>query len=107
MPFATFSRRIDYPALVHGRSRPDAVRGFLASRGISLPEGDPEDTPDSDTVHGLANRKKQLLLTRLEQSGVNAFDGARLYLELAHDAHSAAPSSPAAPTPACCCNGHT
>jgi beta-phosphoglucomutase-like phosphatase (HAD superfamily) len=87
VPFATFSRRIDYPTLVHGRSRPDAVRVFLASRGISLAEGLPDDPPDSETVHGLANRKKQMLLTRLEQSGVSAFDGARLYLELAHDAH--------------------
>ncbi len=86
VPFATFSRRIDYPTLVHGRSRADAVRAFLASRGISLAEGRPDDPPESDTVHGLANRKKQMLLTRLEQSGVNAFDGARLYLELAHDA---------------------
>lgn len=86
IPYATFSRRVDYPTLVHGRSRPDAVRGFLASRGISVAEGLPDDPPDSDTVHGLANRKKQMLLDRLEQSGVNAFDGARLYLELAHDA---------------------
>jgi len=86
VPFATFSRRIDYPTLVHGRSRPDAVRAFLASRGISLAEGLPDDPPDSETVHGLANSKKHMLLTRLERSGVNAFDGARLYLELAHDA---------------------
>ena len=59
VPFATFSRRVDYPTLVHGRSRPDAVRAFLASRGISLAEGLPDDPPDSETVHGLANRKKQ------------------------------------------------
>lgn len=84
--FASFSRRVDYPKLIHGRSREDAVRGFLASRGISLPEGRPGDPPGSETVHGLAGRKSRALSRRLEQHGVSAFDGARLYLELAQDA---------------------
>ncbi len=84
--FASFSRRVDYPKLIHGRSRVSAVREFLASRGISLPEGSPDDSPETETVHGLANRKNHALLGRLEHHGVSAFDGARLYLELARDA---------------------
>ena len=83
---AAFSRRSDYPQLVYGRSREDAVRGFLQSRGISLPEGEADDAPETDTVHGLANRKNALLLTRLEEHGIRAYDGARLYLQLARDA---------------------
>ena len=84
--FATFSRRIDYPKLIHGRSRVGAVREFLASRGISLPEGATGDPPDAETVYGLANAKNRALHARIEQEGVSAFDGARLYLALAHDA---------------------
>jgi HAD superfamily hydrolase (TIGR01509 family) len=84
--FASFSRRVDYRALIHGRSRIGAVREFLASRGISLPEGTPADEPGTETVHGLANRKNQSLLRRLELHGVSAYDGSRLYLALAHDA---------------------
>jgi beta-phosphoglucomutase-like phosphatase (HAD superfamily) len=84
--FATFSRRIDYPKLIHGRSRVGAVREFLASRGISLPEGATGDPPDAETVYGLANAKNRALRAYLEQVGVSAFDGARLYLALAHDA---------------------
>lgn len=84
--FATFSRRIDYPTLIHGRSRVGAVREFLASRGISLPEGATGDPPDVETVYGLANAKNRALLAQLDQQGVSAFDGARLYLALAHDA---------------------
>ncbi len=87
IPYVYFSRRIDYPTLIHGLSRQDAVRVFLHSRGISLPEGEPDDPPDRDTVHGLANRKRQALLVRLERHGIRAFDGARLYLELARDSH--------------------
>jgi HAD superfamily hydrolase (TIGR01509 family) len=83
---ATFSRRIDYPTLIHGRSRLQAVRGFLASRGISLLEGSPSDPPEAQTVNGLANAKSQALVERLRHEGVSAFDGARLFLTLARDA---------------------
>jgi beta-phosphoglucomutase-like phosphatase (HAD superfamily) len=84
--FAPFNQRIDYPLHLHGKPRLDGVRAFLASRGISLPEGDATDPPGLETVHGLANQKKQALLRRLDEHGVNAFEGSRRYLELAHDA---------------------
>ena len=84
--FAPFNPRVDYPRHIHGKPRLDGVRAFLASRGISLPEGDPGDPPGLETVHGLANRKNQSLLQRLDEQGVHAFDGSRRYLEIAHDA---------------------
>ena len=84
-PLVMFSRRADYPML-HGKSRDVAVRAFLASRGISLPEGQPGDSPELVTVHGLAARKNKALLVRLEHYGITAFSGARLYLQLAQDA---------------------
>ncbi len=85
-PLVMFSRRADYPMLIHGKSRDAAVRAFLASRGISLPEGQPGDPPEAATVHGLAARKNKALLVRLEHYGITAFSGARLYLQLAQDA---------------------
>ena len=85
-PVPRFSLEADYQRLIHGRSREAAVREFLASRGISLPEGHPEDEPGALTVWGLANRKAEVLRRRLEEEPVRAFFGARLYLELAHDA---------------------
>lgn len=84
--FAPFNPRIDYPLHIHGKPRLDGVRAFLASRGISLPEGEPGDPPGLDTVQGLANRKNQSLLRRLDEHGVNAFEGSQRYLALAHDA---------------------
>lgn len=85
-PFAPFNPRTDYPAYMHGRPRLDGVRAFLASRGILLPEGAPDDPPSAETVHGLANRKNQALLRRLAAQGVNAYEGSRRYLEAARDA---------------------
>jgi len=84
--FAPFNPRVDYPQHIHAKPRLDGVRAFLASRGIRLPEGGPGDAPGTETVHGLANRKKQALLRRLDEHGVAAFEGSRSYLELAHEA---------------------
>jgi HAD superfamily hydrolase (TIGR01509 family) len=84
--FAPFNPRVDYPRYIHGQPRLDGVRAFLASRGIRLPEGEPGDPPGLETVHGLANRKNQALLRRLDRFGVTAFEGSRSYLELAREA---------------------
>ncbi len=86
VPFASFSIGVDYPRLIHGRTRVASVREFLASRGITLPDGSPEDPPGTKTVRGLANRKNQLLMEIITRHGAHAFQGARLYLELVRDA---------------------
>jgi beta-phosphoglucomutase family hydrolase len=84
-PFAPFTQT-DYTRHIHGRSRLDGVRAFLASRGIRLPEGTAGDPPDTETVHGLANQKNRALLRRLDQNGVAAFAGSRLFLASAREA---------------------
>ena len=83
---APFDPRTDYPQHIEGRPRLEGVRTFLASRGIRLAEGAPDDPAGAETVHGLANRKNEWMGRLLEQHGVGAFDGVRHYLELAHDA---------------------
>ena len=76
----------DYRAYVDGRPRDDGVRSFLASRGITLPEGTPDDGPDADTVHGLGSRKNQLFHQRLRQDGVDVFAGTVPYLQAVTEA---------------------
>ncbi|MDX2597692.1 MULTISPECIES: beta-phosphoglucomutase family hydrolase [Streptomyces] len=76
-----FDEVADYDEYVDGRPRADGVRSFLASRGIELPEGDPGDPPDARTVHGLGNRKNDLLLERIRTGGVDAYEGTLRYLE--------------------------
>ncbi|KOT40773.1 hypothetical protein ADK41_11545 [Streptomyces caelestis] len=70
----------DYDEYVDGRPRADGVRTFLASRAVELPEGEPGDPPDARTVHGLGNRKNELLLARIRTDGVEAYDGTLRYL---------------------------
>jgi beta-phosphoglucomutase-like phosphatase (HAD superfamily) len=84
--YAPFHTRRDYFAHIHGRPRLEGVRAFLASRGIRLPEGDPDDPPSAETVYGLANRKTEAFLRRLDAHGVRAYEGSRRYLEAAREA---------------------
>ncbi|MFG2123047.1 HAD family hydrolase [Streptomyces sp. NPDC048710] len=76
-----FDEIADYDEYVDGRPRADGVRSFLDSRGIHLPEGGPDDPPDARTVHGLGNRKNDLLLERIRTGGVEAYEGTLHYLE--------------------------
>jgi HAD superfamily hydrolase (TIGR01509 family) len=85
-PYIAFNPLLDYPRHIHARPRLEGVREFLSSRGIRLAEGRVTDAPGKETVHGLANRKSELLLRQLTENGVHAFDGSHTYLELAREA---------------------
>ena len=65
----------DYFDYVDGKPRYDGVRSFLASRGIELPEGTPEDGPDQETVCGLGNRKNEAFGEVLRSEGVAPYPG--------------------------------
>ena len=74
----------DYYDYVDGKPRYDGVRSFLASRGIELPEGTPDDSPETETVCGLGNRKNLEFSRVLESDGVEAYPGSvRLLDDLA------------------------
>ncbi|MHB1583650.1 MAG: beta-phosphoglucomutase family hydrolase [Acidimicrobiales bacterium] len=79
-PFVPFDAVADYDEHVDGRPRLDGTRAFLASRGIELPEGRPDDRPGVDTVHGLSNEKNHRLLERLHRDGVAVYPGSVAFL---------------------------
>ena len=56
-PFQPFDPVADYQRYVDGKPRDDGVRGFLASRGIELPEGDPTTTPTPRRSTGWATAR--------------------------------------------------
>jgi len=76
----------DYNNYVDGKPREDGVRDFLASRGIHLPEGSPDDPPAAETVYGLGNRKNQILLEKIRTGGLQPYPGSVRYLRAARDA---------------------
>jgi beta-phosphoglucomutase family hydrolase len=85
-PQAPEFSQLDYNRYVDGKPRLDGVRDFLASRGITLPEGSPHDPPDAATVTGLGTRKNHLLLEELAENGVEVYEGSRRYLRAVKEA---------------------
>jgi beta-phosphoglucomutase family hydrolase len=85
-PFRPFDPVKDYEEYVDGKPRADGTRSFLASRGITLPEGDPDDPPDAPTVNGLGNRKNVLLLEMIRTQGVEPYEGSVRYVRAVRDA---------------------
>ena len=76
----------DYERYVDGKPRLDGVRSFLASRGLQLPEGAPDDPPGAATVNGLGNQKNALFLAKVTTGGVAPYPGSVRYLEAARAA---------------------
>jgi beta-phosphoglucomutase family hydrolase len=82
-PFRPFDAHEDYDRYVDGKPRSDGVRSFLEARGITLPEGEPGDPPDAETVAGLGNRKNELVQRLIHDEGVEAYDGSIRYVRAA------------------------
>ena len=68
-----FDSEIDYPKYLDGRPRFDATRDVLGARGISLPFGEPADSPGTATVCALANAKNREFLRLAGAEGVRSF----------------------------------
>ncbi len=84
--FVPFDPQVDYTAHVDGKPREDGVRDFLASRGITLPEGSPDDPPTAETVRGVGNAKNVKLLEVLARDGVDVFEGSIRFVHAAREA---------------------
>jgi beta-phosphoglucomutase family hydrolase len=79
--FVPFDPIREYDQYVDGKPRYDGVRAFLDSRGVELPEGDPSDTPDTETIDGLGNRKNEIVLRLIREQGVQPYEGSVRYVE--------------------------
>ena len=84
-PFREFTQD-DYEQYVDGKRREDGVRSFLASRGIELPEGTPDDPPGKETVAGLGNTKNEQVQRLIREQGVKTYEGSVRYVEAVRDA---------------------
>jgi beta-phosphoglucomutase family hydrolase len=73
-PYVPFSQQ-DYLQYVDGKPREAGVRDFLASRGVTVPEGGPSDSPEAETVCGLGARKNGYFLQAVHDHGVQPYQG--------------------------------
>jgi len=73
----------DYFEHVDGKPRYDGVRDLLAARGLDLPQGTPDDSPDAETVCGLGNRKNAAFSAELAENGVSPYPGSVAFLDAA------------------------
>jgi beta-phosphoglucomutase family hydrolase len=84
--FAPFDPVADYDEYVDGKPRYDGVRSFLAARGIDLSEGEESDQAAAETVHGLGNRKNEIVLRMIRDAGVEVYEGSVRYVRAAREA---------------------
>jgi beta-phosphoglucomutase family hydrolase len=85
-PFVPFDPVRDYDEYVDGKPREEGTESFLASRGICLAAGQPDDPPGTPTIHGISNAKNEILLRRLRTDGVRPFPGSVRYVKAVRDA---------------------
>lgn len=79
--FVAFDIAHDYKRYVDGKPRYEGVRSFLASRGIALPEGTPDEGPGDTSVCALGNRKDAMVKTAIDAGMVQAFEGSIRWVE--------------------------
>ncbi|WP_170979342.1 trehalose-phosphatase [Roseomonas sp. HF4] len=72
---APFDKMADYLRHVDGKPRLAGLRALLDARGVTLPEGEPADGPEADTLHGLAARKNAIFHDLLASSEIRRFPG--------------------------------
>lgn len=84
--FRPFDKVKEYDEYVDGKRREDGTRSFLESRGITLPEGSPDDPPGAPTIEGLSKRKNELVLRKLDEDGVEVYPGSVRYVRAAREA---------------------
>ena len=73
----------DYFESLDGKPRFEGVASLLATRGIVLPEGNPDDDGlgAPPTVMGLGNLKNRLFESLLERDGIEAYPGSVRFIE--------------------------
>jgi trehalose-phosphatase len=78
--FKPFDIDEDYRRYVDGKPRYKGVQSFLASRGIKLDYGSPDDDPDQETVCGLGNKKNAFFHEEINKQGVEVYGDALQFL---------------------------
>lgn len=81
-----FDEEAEYRRYVDGKARKDGAAAFLASRGLDLPEGSPDDPPGTGTVWAVAARKDEAFTRTLRTEPIAVWPGTVRLLHVLHEA---------------------
>jgi|SRR5579875_2555544 len=76
----------DYRTWVDGRPREAGVASFLASRGVVLPAGSPDDPPGERSAWAVGNAKDAVFADLLRRHGVEVFASTVRFVQVARRA---------------------
>ncbi len=79
--FRPFDPESDYLLYVDGKPRYQGVRDFLASRNISLEEGQPDSPSSQESIYGIGNRKNELVTTAIKNGRVKVYQSSVKFVE--------------------------
>jgi len=71
--FQSFDIESDYLLYVDGKPRLDGLKSFFESRGIEIPEGEPTDSEEEETIHGLGKMKNRYFLEVIKKHGPDVY----------------------------------
>jgi len=63
----------DFSEYINKNPGKETVKEFLKLKDITLPDGNPGDSPEASTIHGLANKENQVFLEMISKEGVKTF----------------------------------
>lgn len=72
-PFREFTHEHDYLPFVDGKPRYEGVKSFLESRNIHISFGNSSDSPDTETVCGIGNKKNERFRQIVETKGARVY----------------------------------
>lgn len=71
--FQPFDIESDYLLYVDGKPRLDGLKSFFESRDIEIPEGEPTDSEEDETIHGLGKLKNKYFLNNIKIHGPDVY----------------------------------
>lgn len=80
-PFKEFTHEEDYLKYVDGKPRYEGVKSFLNSRGIDIPFGSADDSPELESACGIGNLKNKFFNQILDRDGIKVYPSTVLLIK--------------------------
>ncbi|MGN6172864.1 MAG: HAD family hydrolase, partial [Streptosporangiaceae bacterium] len=85
-PSGPYAPAGEHDEAVPGNPRAAGPRACGAPGGTGRPHARDDDPPSAETIHGLGTRKNEIVLRRIREDGVEAYESSVRYVRAARDA---------------------